>query len=660
MQWFNNLKIVVKVAVAPALAILGLIALSVGTYAVLGNLRSDFVYLNDTSFARFSDAVRLQAMAAEAHALAYRITSLANANDVQQASAQVGSAKCALADIVDRAKAQQSATGDARTAEAAETYAKGANGALDMIEADPGMAILLMGAAHDQFEKLNSNLQAAAAAADQGRLRTFDGALRAIESATFAFLLGAVGATVFAVAAAVLVTRAISRPVGTLTRIMRTLAGGAREVDIPYARRRDELGDMARAVEVFKQQAIEKAHMEAEQEAARSIRERRQAALEHHTEDFGSSISGVMMSLAGGAESMRQAAQAMSEAATGVHSEASGTATAAAKSSQDLTAVASAVDELTASSAEIAQQVTTAADVARQAVERADASNQTMGALADAAARIGDVVRLISDIASRTNLLALNATIEAARAGEAGKGFAVVAGEVKALAGQTAKATAEIGSQIETVRGSTDQAVSAMSEIATIIGQIGQVTAAISAAVEQQTATTREIASSIQSVSSTTAQTAAAMDHVVKAAGEAGDASRNVLIGSAEIGREAETLRADVDHFLSAVREDTSDRRHFERVTVSGVEVVIKYKDEPPTSVTLKNFSKGGALLNCDWPLDAGARLEVELPYGLGLVPARVARSGDGELAIIFSAEPAVLAQLGQAIDALAQTRAAA
>jgi methyl-accepting chemotaxis protein len=572
MRWFDTLKIAMKVAVAPALAIFGLIALSVGTYSVLGTLRSDFVYLNDTSFARFSDAVRLQTAAAEAHAWAYRITSLANANDVQQASAQMASAKRALADVIDRAKAQQSVTGDARTAEAAVSYAKAANGALDMIEADPGMAILLMGAAHDQFEKLNSNLQAAAAAADQGRLRTFDRAVRSIEHATFAFLLGATGAMVFAVAAAVLVTRAISRPVGTLTRIMRTLAGGTREMDIPYTRRRDELGDMARAVEVFKQQGLEADRLAAEQNTTRATRERRQAALESHTADFGSSISGVMTSLAVAAESMRQAAEAMSQAANGVHSEASGTATAAAKSSQDLSAVASAVDELTASSAEIALQVTTAANVARQAVERADASNQTMGALADAAGRIGDVVRLISDIASRTNLLALNATIEAARAGEAGKGFAVVAGEVKALAGQTAKATAEIGSQIDTVRGSTDEAVSAMSEITAIIGRIGEVTAAISAAVEQQAATTREIASSIQSVSGATTQAAAAMDHVVKAAGDAGNASRDVLMGSAEIGREAETLRDDVDRFLSAVRDDISDRRHFERVAVKGAQ----------------------------------------------------------------------------------------
>ena len=293
-------------------------------------------------------------------------------------------------------------------------------------------------------------------------------------------------ALVFGSGLAFLIGRGIVRPLAAMTGIMGRLADGDNSVDIPSRGSHDEIGDMARAVEVFKQHAIEAERLAREQDAARAAKERRSAAMEQHTQDFGNSISGVMASLAGSAEGMRRAAESMAQAAEAVRDEAGGTAGGATKSSQDLTSVAAAVEELNASVGEISRQLAEAADVARQAVQRADSSHATMQGLSEATARIGDVVHLISDIAGQTNLLALNATIEAARAGEAGKGFAVVAGEVKALAAQTAKATADIGSQIDTVRSATGEAVAAMADIGAIIGKINEVSAAIAAAVEQQ------------------------------------------------------------------------------------------------------------------------------------------------------------------------------
>ena len=216
----------------------------------------------------------------------------------------------------------------------------------------------------------------------------------------------------------------------------------------------------------------------------------------------------------------------------------------------------------------------------------------------------------------QTNLLALNATIEAARAGEAGKGFAVVAGEVKAL--ETASATAEISNQIGTVRGSTGEAVSATAEIGNLIGRMDEVTAAISAAVEQQTATTREIAASVQSVTGTTAHTAQAMEQVVKVAGDAGSASRTMVTGSDEIGREAEALRVEVDQFLTAVCEEPTEQRHYERLSCDGTAVSVQTKDHPATRFGLRNISRGGAVLDCDWALAAGTILELELPARRG------------------------------------------
>ena len=259
---------------------------------------------------------------------------------------------------------------------------------------------------------------------------------------------------------------------------------------------------------------------------------------------------------------------------------------------------------------------------------------------------------------SAPDLLALNATIEAARAGEAGKGFAVVAGEVKALAAQTAKATAEIGSQIETVRGATEQTITAMTEISGIIGKMNEVTAAM--AVEEQSATTREIAANVQAVSHATADTARAMEHVVTVADSAGEASRDVSAGAQGIGQEAETLRNEVDQFLPAVKDDSGERRRYERIAGNGAMVGLRTRGRDPVRATLRDVSRGGAALACDWTLAAGTNVEVDLPEAGGSVTARVVRCGNGSMAVVFSGEPAVLARIDRAMDALPRLRRAA
>jgi methyl-accepting chemotaxis protein len=377
-----------------------------------------------------------------------------------------------------------------------------------------------------------------------------------ISNASLLQMVLAAAALVMGVGLAFLIGRSIVRPLTGMTDALGKLAAGDHSTAVPALDNRDEIGDMARAVEVLKQHAITGARLAREQEAEQAAKERRQATRERHVREFGDTISGVMTSLGGSADGMRRAADAMAQAATAVHAEAHGTSSGAAKSSQDLTAVAAAVEQLNASVGEISRQLAEATDVAHQAVQRADSSHATMQGLSEATARIGDVVHLINNIAGQTNLLALNATIEAARAGEAGKGFAVVAGEVKALAAQTAKATAEIGTQIETVRASTGDAVTAMAEIGAIIGKINEVSAAIAAAVEQQSATTREIAASVQEVSGATAATAQAMEHVVAVAEDAGAASRDVLTGATDIGQQTETLRTQVDQFLTTMRDE--------------------------------------------------------------------------------------------------------
>ena len=467
------------------------------------------------------------------------------------------------------------------------------------------------------------------------------------------------GAMIAGVAALLTVRRRVALPVRSLNRAIGRLAEHDYQTPVPPLAHADEFGAMAETLEALRAGAAEAARAVAEREADRARQERRQAAIGQHTQDFGASISGVMTSLAGAAETMRNASQTMADAASTVQSQAQETSEGAAKSSQDLTSVAAAIEELTSSVGEISRQVAAAAEVARKAVERAEASQATMQGLANATTRIGDVVHLISDIAAQTNLLALNATIEAARAGEAGKGFAVVAGEVKTLAAQTGKATAEISSQIETMRGATTEAVAAMAEIGTIIGKMDQVSAAISAAVEQQSATTQEIAGSVQAVSSATATSARAMMDVVHVADGAGAVSREVLAGSGEIGREAERLRSEVDQFLTAVREDSGERRMYDRIDGNGAMATLRGAGRT-TEAAVNNISRGGVALACDWSLPAGTPLELDLPAAGGSVTARVARCGGGTLIAVFSAERSVLERLDRTLDAIGRRHVAA
>ena len=403
----------------------------------------------------------------------------------------------------------------------------------------------------------------------------------------------------FAMAAGMLLAwmigRGISRPVAGITEALHNLAAGDLGRAIPHTKRKDEIGVMAAAAEVFRgnlarmeqieserreveRRALEERRLAEEREVAeaKAATERQEIAIKEAmhkiVNEFQVVIGGVIDTVSSAATELEQSAGTLTNAAKATQQRADTVAAASQEATSNVQSVASATEQMTASVGEISKQVHSSSEIARHAVGQAEKTDLRITELSKAATRIGDVVKLINAIAEQTNLLALNATIEAARAGEAGKGFAVVAQEVKALASQTAKATDEIGTQITEMQTATNESVNAIKEIGATIGKISEIAGVIASAVEEQGAATQEISRNVDAAAKGTQQVSTNIAEVGHHASETGTASAHMLQSAQSLSREGVNLKREMERFREMIRSDLADRRKFDDPTYDGPE----------------------------------------------------------------------------------------
>ncbi|WP_281301088.1 MULTISPECIES: methyl-accepting chemotaxis protein [unclassified Iodidimonas] len=398
------------------------------------------------------------------------------------------------------------------------------------------------------------------------------------------FVLWAIGiilliSVILAVIIAIIAGRSVTKPLDHLRLVMEDLAGGNHKLDIPFQDKRDEIGAMACTVDVFRQNAIakeaaeekarkaaedvrtqeeearrlEKINQEKEREEARASAQRARALdelvqrFEKQATEITSALSSASLELSSAAESLDNVADSTARQ-SGVVRE------AGEEASRNVTTAAGAAEELTAAISEISRQVAGAHSITREAVKEVNSSAKNVEALASSASRVGEVVRLINDIAEQTNLLALNATIEAARAGEAGKGFAVVASEVKSLASQTRKAIEEIGGLVGEIQNAGSEAATTMGRMNEAISKVSEANATIASAVEQQNGATIEIAQNMQQASEGTVRVAEEISGVAEGAAETGSASTQMKASAKSLSEMTETLKQEIDSFISGVK----------------------------------------------------------------------------------------------------------
>ena len=561
--WIKNIGLSWKVQLAPTFLILVLVGL--GAYA-LQALRSNQTAVD----ALVSGPMRQSELANDlttmtwmAHAKLYRLAATAaNESDAKKVAAIVKEASDAAAKITEALKAVESAQGGLKSdgleklKTAVAGYLKQSKNAIEMADGDTGSALMFIKGAERNFadiEKLTDDL---ITNSSESKDREIARAGMKLEQQQLTLMAALLVVAFVGIVVSFLIGRNISRPVVAMSKAMRELAIGNFEVQLPGLERRDEVGQMAHAIQEFKVQAVAKAEREtAGREAEnRAQQTTRRAELHNLAESFETAVGNIIDNVSTASTELENSAVVLNKSSAATQDLSTVVATASEETSANVQSVASATEEMAGSINEIGRQVADSNRIANEAVDQAQKTDARIAELSLAANRIGDVTQLITTIAEQTNLLALNATIEAARAGEAGRGFAVVAQEVKALAAQTAKATSEIATQIAGMQAATQDSVVAIKEISGTIGRVSEIAAAIAAAIEEQGAATQEIARNVQQAAVGSTQVATSIADVNRSAGDTGSASSQVLSSAQMLANENKRLKTEVVKFLATVR----------------------------------------------------------------------------------------------------------
>ena len=539
MAWLNNFKIAFKVSlivVLMAVVTIGTVIFATNKMRAADDASTDVVTRVNKSTTMATRAGRLaENYLSSAFQLAAETTDAGNAKYLAQAADSRKAYEAIMATVLknlpERTALIQPTIGNFEKAFAAcdpgIKYAATTNTPDENLKAASRLKAECVGpieAAIQAHAKVVDELVAGAAKVSDDLTKEANSAIRMVwVSAGIGLLAGLAAALWIGI-------KGLSAPIGQLKTVMEAFARNDLKADVPGLERRDELGEMARTVEVFKKNGLEVERMRAEQQAAElRTSQQRKADMIRMADDFEGAVGEIIETVSSASTELEASASTLTSSAERAQQLATVVASASEEASTNVQSVASATEELSSSVNEISRQVQESARMASEAVEQARTTNDRVGELSKAAARIGDVVELINTIAGQTNLLALNATIEAARAGEAGRGFAVVASEVKALAEQTAKATGEIGQQITGIQAATQEFVGAIREISGTIERLSEISSTIAAAVEEQGAATQEISRNVQQAAQGTQQVSANITDVQRGASETGSASSQVL-----------------------------------------------------------------------------------------------------------------------------------